>query len=90
MYELFLKAVQKYHLPSRVCSDQGLENVTVAKHMIENRGAERQSMLMGSSTHNQHIERLWRDMYECVTLLYYRLFYFMEHHGLLDPLNEYH
>ena len=90
VYELFLKAVQKYHLPSRVRSDQGLENVTVAKHMIENRGAERHSMLTGSSTHNQRIECLWRDMHKCATLLYYRLFYFMEHQGLLDPLNEYH
>ena len=90
VYELFLKAVQKYHLPSRVRSDQGLENVAVAKHMIEHRGAERHSMLTGSSTHNQRIERLWCDMHKSATLLYYRLFYFMEHHGLLDPLNEYH
>lgn len=80
----------KFHLPSRVRSDQGLENVMVAKHMIENRGAERRSMLTGSSVHNQRIERLWRDMHKCATLLYYRLFYFMEHQGLLDPLNERH
>ena len=85
-----MKAAQKYNLPSRVRSDQGLENVTVAKHMIENRGAERHSMITGSSTHNQRIERLWRDMHKCVTLLYYRLFYFMEHLGLLNPLDEYH
>ena len=90
VYELFLKAIQRYHLPSRVRSDQGLENVTVAKHMIERRGAERHSMITGSSTHNQRIERLWRDMHKCVTLLYYRLFYFMEHQGLLNPLSEYH
>ena len=90
VYELFLKAAQNYHLPSQVRSDQGLENVAVAKHMIENRGAERRSMITGSSTHNQRIERLWRDLHKCVTLLYYRLFYFMEHQGLLNPLNEYH
>jgi len=90
VYKLFLKAAQKYHLPSRVRSDQGLENVTVAKHMIENRAAERHSMITGSSTHNQRIEHLWCDMHKCTTLLYYRLFYFMEHQGLLDPLNEYH
>ena len=38
VYELFLVAVQKYHLPSRMRSDQGLENVQVARHMLETRG----------------------------------------------------
>ena len=45
---------------------------------------------MGSSTHNQRIERLWRDLHQSVTKMYYQLFYFFEHHGLLDPLNEVH
>ena len=90
VYELFLKAAQKYHLPSRVRCDQGLENVAVARHMIEKRGAERRSMLVGNSTHNQRVERMWRDMHKSATILYYRLFYFMEQQELLDPLNEYH
>ena len=90
VYEQFLKGIQMYHLPSRVRSDQGLENILVARHMIEKRGAERHSMITGSSTHNQRIERLWRDLHKCVTILFYKLFYFMEHHGLLNCLNEYH
>ncbi len=90
VYELFLNAIQRHHLPSRVRSDQGMENILVARHMIEKRGAQRNSMITGSSTHNQRIERLWRDMHQGVTLMYYKLFYFMEHHGLLDPLNEQH
>ena len=45
--------------------------------MIEKRGAERHSMITGSSTHNQRIE-------------HYRLFYYMEHHDLLNPLDEHH
>jgi len=90
VYSLFLSAVEKYQLPSRVRSDQGLENVMVARHMIQVRGGERHSMLTGSSTHNERIERLWRDMHKSATLLYYRLFYFMEHHGILNPLNEHH
>ena len=47
-------------------------------------------MITGSSVHNQRVERLWRDMHKSVTILYYRLFYFMEHNLLLNPLNELH
>ena len=47
-------------------------------------------MLVGCSTHNQRIERLWRDMHKSVTILLYKLFYFMEDRAMLDPLNEYH
>lgn len=90
VYELFLNAIQLFNLPSRVRSDQGSENLMVARHMIEKRGSERRSMLTGSSTHNQRIERLWRDMHGCVTLLFYKIFYFMEQQDLLDPLNEIH
>ena len=90
VYELFLIAAQKFHLPSRVRCDQGLENVAVARHMIEKRGLERHSILVGNSTHNQRVERMWRDMHKCATILYYRLFYFMEQQELLNPLNKYH
>ena len=90
IYGRFLGAIRTYHLPSRVRSDQGGENTLVAQHMIEHRGADRNSMIVGSSVHNQRIERLWRDMHKCVTSLYYRLFYFMEQNDLLDPLNEKH
>lgn len=90
VYGMFINATQSYGLPSRVRSDQGLENVLVARHMIDRRGVERRSMLTGSSTHNQRIERLWRDMHHSATVLYYRLFYFMEDQGLLEPMNERH
>lgn len=88
VYELFLNAVQNFNLPSRVRSDQGLENVAVARHMIERRGSNRRSMLTGSSTHNQRIERLWRDMHGSVTLLFYKLFYYLEQQDLLNPLDN--
>lgn len=90
MYRLFISAVKQYHLPSRVRSDQGGENILVAQHMIEQRGAERNSMITGSSVHNQRIERLWRDMHRCVTVLFYKLFYFLEQYDMLDPLNDEH
>lgn len=90
VYEHFLKAVDHYGLPSRVRCDQGRENIAVARHMIHFRGIDRNSMIVGSSVHNQRIERLWRDSHRCVTSLYYRLFYYLENNSLLNPIIEEH
>ena len=90
MLDLFIDAVNKNGLPNRVRSNQGLENVAVARYMIDKRGPETRSMIVGSSTYNQCIEHLWRDMHKGVTVLFYKLFYFMEEQGTLDPLNEFH
>ena len=86
----FLKGVGDYGLPSRVRSDKGLENVLVSDYMIEKRGSGRGSMITGKSTHNQRIERLWRDVFTGVLSYYYHLFYFMEEENILDPLNDNH
>jgi len=61
-----------------------------AQYMIEIRGTERKSMITGSSVHNQRIEGLWRDMHRSIMVLYYKLFYFMEHHDILNQFNKYH
>ena len=90
VYTLFLEGVRHYSLPSRVRCDQGRENTLVAAHMLENHGLDRRSVIVGSSVHNQRIERLWRDMHRCVTQLFYKLFYYLEHNNYLNPLNEAH
>ena len=62
VYNLFLKDVQQYGLPLSLVSDQGKENY-VAVHMFENRGCDRNNMIIGSSVHNKRIvEWLWRDI----------------------------
>ncbi len=56
--------------------------------MVSQRGPGCGSHIAGSSTHNQHIERLWRDIYRCVASTYHEIFYYMEAKQLLDPENE--
>ena len=90
VYNLFLEAAQRYGLPSRVWSDQGVENHLVAQHMLQHHGLDRGSIIVGSSVHNQQIERLWKDMHRCCTQLFYWLFYYIEHHNLLNPVDDLH
>lgn len=66
------------------------ENTKVAEHMLLSRGIDRRSVIVGSSVHNQRIERLWHDMHRGVTVLYYRLFYYLEYHDLLNPIDDIH
>ena len=81
------KAVSNYGLPNQIRSDLGGENIEVWRYMIEQEQSE-SAVLVGSSTHNQRIERLWRDTHRCVNVLYANLFKEMEADNRLNLLNE--
>jgi hypothetical protein len=88
LLQVFLEATGKYGTPRYVRTDMGLENTKIAEYMQVKRGVR--SILTGKSTHNQRIERLWRDVFDGVLFHYYQLFGFMEDEQILDVLNPVH
>ena len=89
--DCYRKAVNQYGVPSRVRSDHGVENVDIARFMIVTRGVDHGSIITGSSTHNQRVERMWRDVHRVVVRQYKNLFYYnMESIGCLNPLVDVH
>lgn len=63
--EGFLGGVAIFGIPECIRSDHGGENVDVWRYMLEVHRENESCVLTGSSTHNERVERLWRDVYRC-------------------------
>ena len=83
----FFDAVSMFGVPDKVRSDLGGENVEVWRYMFEQHLSE-SAVVVGSSTHNERIERLWRDVHRCVAVLYADIFREMESDGRFNCMNE--
>ena len=87
VHQLFSDAVHKYRHPFRVRTDYGGENVEVWHDMVSKWGENSGAVVVGSSIHNQRIERHNRSVNENVIEKYKSIFYEMEAEGILNPDN---
>ena len=83
----FANGMQKYGMPRKVRSDHGGENIEVWRAMISEHSSDK-CVITGSSTHNERIERLWRDVHRSVIVTFANAFRQLEDDKQLDPLNE--
>lgn len=85
--EEFVNGVSEFGLPVRVRSDHGGENIDIWRYMLSVHNSTK-SVITGSSTHNERVERMWRDLGRSVTSVFSFTFSLLERDGILDPLNE--
>jgi hypothetical protein len=101
-----MDAVHTFGWPSRVRGDYGTENNDIERKMIQRWGEDHHAYIRGrqvdllcckfflmvpfSSTHNQRIEQLWRDIRKDCLELFRRIFLHLEEQQLLDMDNAIH
>ena len=73
--------------PVRIRTDHGGENVEIWMYMVETHGEDSRPVIVGSSVHNQRIERHNRAVNEQLISTFKLVFYNLERDGLLNPSN---
>ena len=85
--QVFRGAVERYGHPVKIRTDHGGENVEIWRYMVETHGEDSHPAIVGSSVHNQRIERHNRAVNEQLISTFKMTFYSLERQGLLDPSN---
>lgn len=89
--QLFIDACEAFTVPCRVRTDHGGENMLVWKGMLELADDTNPNpVTVGSSVHNQRVERFNRDINDHVRHRFGNLFYSYERSGILDIENSVH
>ena len=66
----FKEGVSNFGLPESVRTDHESENVDVWRYMIASHFLDYGCVITGCSTHNERVERMWRDINRCVGFVY--------------------
>ena len=76
--QLFREAVVRYGHPVRIRTDYGGENVEIWRYMVETHGDDLRPVIVGSSVHNQRIERHNRAVNKQLISTFKQAFYNLE------------
>ena len=89
--QLFIEACEEFCVPWRVRTDHGGENQLIWEGMLELATQRNPNpVTVGTSVHNQRVERFNRDISTHIRERYGYLFYSFERRGLLDVENTVH
>ncbi|EFJ35426.1 hypothetical protein SELMODRAFT_404837 [Selaginella moellendorffii] len=87
IFNTYAQAVRRFARPKHIRSDNAPEHNEVKRDMVRCWGPTARSFICGTSTCNQHIKHLWRELFERVLWFYKHLFESMEDIGILDKFH---